>query len=107
MTDGKNILLQRRPSTGIWGGLLTLPEGLELLPGFGLSEHKLQNLPPRTHVFTHFRLEIHPRLCRVEQMPLFVNEPGLECLALEEALQAGVPAPVLRLLREVVALTEK
>ncbi|MDR3054252.1 MAG: A/G-specific adenine glycosylase [Zoogloeaceae bacterium] len=107
MTDGKNILLQRRPSTGIWGGLLTPPEGLELLLDFGLSEHKLQTLPPRTHVFTHFRLEIHPRLCRVEQMPLFVSEPGLECLTLEDALQAGVPAPVLRLLREVVALTEK
>ncbi len=101
LTDGREILLQRRPSTGIWGGLLALPEGLDLLPRLGLADRELLPLAPREHVFTHFRLEIQPLLCRVERLPAFAGEPGLVRLPLEEARQAGVPAPVARLLDEL------
>jgi A/G-specific adenine glycosylase len=109
ITDGENILLQRRPPTGVWGGLLSLPEGRLHLPKLGLAGCELQSLPPRAHVFTHFCLEIHPYLCRVERMPRLADTPDLECLPdfeclrLADALQAGVPAPVLRLLREAMA----
>jgi A/G-specific adenine glycosylase len=98
ITDGKYILLQRRPPVGIWGGLFCLPEGMDLLQSLD-CEH--QTLPPREHVFTHFRLEIQPVLCRVERMPVFVAESGLECLSLRAAAQAGVPAPVAKLLGEL------
>ncbi|MDR3322967.1 MAG: A/G-specific adenine glycosylase [Zoogloeaceae bacterium] len=101
ITDGKEILLQRRPSSGVWGGLLTFPEGREALRLLGQEGHELQPLPPREHVFTHFRLEIHPVVCKVEKMPDMANQPNLECLPLKTALKAGVPAPVARLLEEL------
>jgi A/G-specific adenine glycosylase len=101
ITDGARILLQRRPSTGVWGGLYAPPEDAALLARLGLADGVPLSLPPRAHVFTHFRLEIHPLLYRVARMPI-PEDARLECLAIADALQAGVPAPVARLLREIV-----
>ncbi len=101
LTDGEHVLLERRPPAGIWGGLLSLPEGLDLLPRWGLGDLMLEPLPPREHVFTHFRLEIRPLLGRVAAMPLLAGEPGLLWLPLAEARDAGVPVPVARLLAEL------
>jgi A/G-specific adenine glycosylase len=104
ITDGERILLQRRPPVGVWGGLLCPPEGLEWLSQRGLADCALQDLPPREHVFTHFRLEIRPLLCRVETMPVFADEPGLACLSLQAASSSGVPAPVMRLIGELTGV---
>jgi A/G-specific adenine glycosylase len=101
ITDGSRILLQRRPLKGIWGGLLALPEGKEWLSRLKLVPCKSQPLPAREHVFTHFRLEIQPLLCRVAHMPTLAATPELECLPLETALKSGIPAPVARLLQEL------
>jgi len=102
LTDGQHVLLERRPQVGIWGGLLSLPEGLDLLPRLGLLDLPLEPMSPREHVFTHFRLEMQPLLARVEQVPLLAAEGGLLWLPLAEALEAGVPAPVGRLLVELI-----
>jgi A/G-specific adenine glycosylase len=104
VTDGDNILLQRRLPTGVWGGLLALPEGLEWLTRPGLEDCLPRPLPSRTHVFTHFRLEIQPMLCRVAQMPTFAGEAGWACLPIGAACHAGVPAPVARLLGELAEI---
>jgi len=101
LTDGRQVLLERRPPVGIWGGLLALPEGLDRLPRWGLSALELEPLPPREHAFTHFRLKIRPFLCRVAALPLLAGEPGMCCLPLAEARAAGVPAPVAVLLGEL------
>lgn len=103
LTDGEHVLLERRPGLGIWGGLLALPEGLDLLPRLGLMDLALEPLPVREHVFTHFRLEIRPLVCRVATMPALAGEPALLWLPLAEARDAGVPAPVARLLAELAA----
>jgi A/G-specific adenine glycosylase len=102
ITDGERILLRRRPPVGVWGGLFCPPEGLEWLSQLGLADCVLQDLPPREHVFTHFRLEIRPILCRVKAMPVFAGGLGLECLSLQAASRSGVPAPVMSLLGELV-----
>ncbi len=71
--NGGEILLERRPPTGIWGGLWCLPQ-LDELPTslatwgqqrYGVAiEHK-QDLAQIKHGFTHFELTISPLLCRV------------------------------------------
>jgi len=98
ITDGKGILLQRRPPSGIWGGLLTPPEGdLEaVLAQLGLSGAECKTLPPVRHAFTHFRLTITPVLCRIARPPMC--EADWHWLPLAEAGSAALPTPVRKVL---------
>ena len=84
------VLLERRPPTGIWGGLWTFPqfddeaaarEAAMLLPppspfqGEGRGEgllSALTRLPPYHHSFTHYDLTLHPLLIRIPSAPQFV-----------------------------------
>jgi A/G-specific adenine glycosylase len=81
------VLLEKRPSPGIWGGLWCFPEKplYRAVPG--------KRLPVIEHGFTHFRLRIQPLLCDVKP----TNAPGI-WLDLDDAAQAAVPAPVKKLL---------
>lgn len=102
------VLLERRPPTGIWGGLWSLPEcqatedPLDWCQEHLGSEAELvEKLPTRRHTFSHFKLEMKPLRLRLVTWPIRVadrddlrwHNPGL-------ALTVGLPAPVSRLLRE-------
>jgi A/G-specific adenine glycosylase len=98
------VLLERRPPSGIWGGLLALPEITDgehtddwLQRRFGAAA-SAQTLATVRHVFTHFRLDIEPVLLRVPDKAPMVTEAGLEWLALDALDAAGLPAPVRRIL---------
>ncbi len=70
--DDGQVLLRQRPADGLWGGLWSLPE---IPPGedadawcrqhLGLNPLAAQPMPAVRHGFTHFELEIEPRLLRV------------------------------------------
>jgi A/G-specific adenine glycosylase len=105
LCDGNAVLLERRPPTGIWGGLWSLPE----LPPereaheycrtrFGARVNAYSALPTIAHSFTHFKLTITPLRCEVQQIALSAQEPGLQWLALDEAAAAALPAPIKKLL---------
>jgi A/G-specific adenine glycosylase len=105
--DGR-VLMERRPPSGIWGGLLALPEIAEgdapedwLLRSFGLAATEAEALATVRHVFTHFRLDIEPVLLRVPETAGIVAESGLEWLALDALEDAGLPAPVRRILHAI------
>jgi A/G-specific adenine glycosylase len=99
------VLLEKRPPTGIWGGLWCFPEAA---PGdhietmcsqrFGARIGAARNLPQLEHGFTHFRLTIEPRCLRVARLLPRAAEPGHVWLPLEEAKAAAVPTPVRRIL---------
>lgn len=62
------LLLEKRPPTGIWGGLYCLPEA-SVLPDetsiaqtFGFSVMDIQWLTDFRHTFTHYHLDIQPVL---------------------------------------------
>ncbi len=66
------VLLERRPPSGVWGGLWGFPEcPVEADPArtcaerFGLKPSGASYLKPRQHGFTHFRLQIEPVLLDV------------------------------------------
>jgi A/G-specific adenine glycosylase len=80
------VLLERRPSPGIWGGLWCFPE----------QERKGRRLEPIEHGFTHFRLRIQPVLCEVRKKP--VAGDSRRWMRIDEAASAAVPTPVRRLL---------
>jgi len=89
LRDGE-VLLEKRPPTGVWGGLWSF---LEVDPA---SEGR--TLPVLRHEFTHFTLDITPILRSVGTASLNAAEPGQIWLPVEEAIGAAVPAPVRKLL---------
>ncbi|MCX7627180.1 MAG: A/G-specific adenine glycosylase [Methylophilaceae bacterium] len=102
---GSEILLEKRPVHGIWGGLWSLPEAERGVDArqfvrrrFGLETELLPALPRFSHTFTHFRLHILPQPLRVSAKATL--PPGCGALWLEraEALGAALPAPVRKLL---------
>lgn len=102
ISDGRRLLLERRPPSGLWGGLLVPPEGevKDVLARLGLTLLDARGLPPLRHSFTHFRLTLRPVLCHVE-VPAALGEAGLEWVDLAQAADAGVPTPIRKLLRQV------
>ena len=84
------VLLERRPSRGLWGGLWTFPEAA-VVPAA-----KSSRLSPLEHGFTHFRLRAQPILIRLSRRPSAV--PGLRWVNLRDAALGAVPAPVRKLL---------
>jgi A/G-specific adenine glycosylase len=105
-----DVLLEKRPPAGIWGGLWCLPEiprgedpGDYCARRWGTQVARVTRLPPVRHGFTHFILNIRPVVCRASPASSLVSEPGQVSLPPEEAVQAAVPAPVKRLLAELRA----
>ena len=103
------VLLEKRPATGIWAGLWSLPE---LAPGADVVAHCQARfaaevalgppLPAIEHGFTHFRLTLHPQPCAVRGWPHRAAEPGLLWMALADIPGAALPAPIKKLLRQRV-----
>ncbi|NLD67709.1 MAG: A/G-specific adenine glycosylase [Limnobacter sp.] len=117
---GDEWLIEKRPPTGIWGGLWSLPQG-ELreeagsdttgLPPSSLGSdarrvaaaHGLELGPPRAlaafvHAFTHFRLRIEPVVCELAGVSA-ATAPGAVWLPFDEVADAALPRPIKRLLQ--------
>lgn len=104
------VLLERRPSVGIWAGLWSLPE---MADGADAAAHCRARfaaavtpgaaLPPIEHGFTHFRLTLTPQPCAVRRWPQRAQEPGLIWLPLADVGGAALPAPIKKLLRSRAA----
>ncbi len=86
------VLLERRPGAGLWGGLWTFPE--RRLPGL----RNPRRLPPLEHGFTHFRLRAQPVLYSARK-----QAAGQVWLDLADAVHAAVPAPVRAVLKGLLA----
>lgn len=104
------VLLERRPSTGIWAGLWSLPEteaGADATrhcrTRFGAEVTAEEPLPAIEHAFTHFQLTLTPQPCTVRAWPKRAEEPGLLWLPVGDAPGAALPSPIKKLLRSRAA----
>ena len=102
------ILFERRPATGVWGGLWSLPEtapddnvAQHCQVRFGAAVVAGEALPSIEHGFTHYRLTIIPQRIGVRSWPPRAEAPGFVWLTREDAREAALPAPIKRLLREL------
>jgi len=100
------VLLERRPATGIWAGLWSLPEAdtrvdvvRHCRARFGAEVVAGAPLLPIDHAFTHYRLTLTPRPCAVRRWPKRAEEPGWLWLPLADVAGAALPAPIKKLLR--------
>lgn len=105
----KQILLTRRPPTGIWGGLWSLPE-LEdsqqldnyLQTNYQLSIHEKEVWPTFKHQFSHFELKIMPIYVQVESTPTMLKDMASQAMVWYNTRHpppGGLPAPVAKLLQ--------
>ncbi len=104
LRHGQRVLVEARPPSGIWGGLLSLPElpakaeaGAWAAQRYACRVIAVSPAPTFDHAFSHFRLRITPLLMEVEPRPAAM-EPGSSWLALDALADAALPAPVRRLL---------
>lgn len=108
LLHGNEILLEKRPGSGIWGGLWCPPQ---IDDGQGIAEDYLHrngitineriDMPEFSHTFTHFKLHITPVLLRVACKPLRVQQSGSLWIDMSEALNAAIPTPVRLLLTKL------
>jgi A/G-specific adenine glycosylase len=103
LKDGDCVLLEKRPPTGIWGGLWSLPEaaGEDALAAVAQDlggTDELQSLAPLTHTFTHFKLDIEPRLAAANGARVQAADGATVWAPLSDIDAYGLPAPVRKLL---------
>lgn len=105
MDEQGQILLYRRPATGLWGGLWSLPELAQLqdladlLAQQGLEAGEPQRLAEIRHRFSHFQLHIEPWRVPVKVHSLRVAEGEWLWYNLRQPPRLGLAAPVKTLLK--------
>ena len=118
--DRGQVLLEQRPPTGIWGGLLSLPEldghvlaedddvpaaddALLLLAvgKFGAME-SYERLSTVTHVFTHYKLHIAPYRVTLARRLDMAAQASYVWMDAARLADAALPAPIKKLLLELV-----
>ena len=103
-----DVLLEERPPSGIWGGLLSLPElpegrdsGGHARDYLGCNTGRWRELTQLRHSFTHFRLSITPLMGTASPLP-HASESGLRWVALDSLKKAPLPTPVRRILQQAL-----
>ena len=109
--ESGRVLLERRPPTGVWGGLWSLPaddNGEALDERLGMEYDKLTPLPALQHQLTHIRMTITPLIGEAKH-----QAKGVECssaqkwFALNEWAGLGLPKPVRQLLEQHMNLSHE
>jgi len=102
------VLVEKRPPSGIWGGLWSLPEAPAdadpaawVAKAFDIRAGSVEALAPFTHAFTHFTLRVTPWLLWTRRRGKSAAQAQAMWLALQEAQAAALPAPVKRLLERL------
>jgi A/G-specific adenine glycosylase len=109
---GGQVMLEQRPDSGIWGGLLSLPEldghaalgsAMQDADGVAAAAHaygaveETQELMPIVHVFTHYKLHITPYKVSLRERAA----RGMVWWDLADIGNAPLPAPVKKLLLDL------
>jgi A/G-specific adenine glycosylase len=101
------VLLWRRPPSGIWGGLWSLPEvdgehAVELWQRSFLSMTRAPKLIQSNlihHQFTHYSLDISLAIIELERLPASVSDQdNYAWVEIGEIAAHGLPTPVRKLL---------
>ncbi|ADE10668.1 A/G-specific adenine glycosylase [Sideroxydans lithotrophicus] len=104
LMHGNDILLEKRPGSGIWGGLWCPPQfededaARDWFVRNGMEASEGERLDTFTHTFTHFKLHITPLRVELARKPLLAAQPGAVWLDVGEALGAAIPTPVRKVL---------
>jgi A/G-specific adenine glycosylase len=104
LRDDGSVLLERRPESGVWGGLWCLPEFASATAAGAFVRGNLRSaIEPRAlgqleHAFTHFDLSITPLLVRCPHPGAAVEEGASLWYNIRAPSRIGLPAPITALL---------
>lgn len=107
---GGEVYLQRRPDTGVWGGLYSLPEVGDLaqlseLAGtvstcYSMADNR--ELAAFRHTFSHFHLDIQPiRVKLAQSSPTIAENNNAIWYNPSQPIAIGLAAPVKKLLDRI------
>jgi A/G-specific adenine glycosylase len=106
--SGQAVYLERRPPAGIWGGLWSLPEmQADAVDGWcerviDDSQAELEPWSKLRHSFSHYDLDIHPVVVRVDAVSRKVaDSDDSTWYELGESPPGGMAAPVKKLINEL------
>lgn len=107
--EGTRVLLQKRPTKGIWGGLWAFPEWSEATDKTLLGSYPHTLSPLQKHTFTHFHLSYQTRKITLKKCPAAVltHWPNTELVDIIDSLSLGLPTPIKRLLTQLMTHSEK
>ena len=105
--DGQ-VLLQRRPPQGIWGGLWSPPEfdsaeaAVQFCQStFSAPPEESSQMHPVRHAFTHFDLTITPLRMRWQRPVFTIEVDGALWYNARDPARVGLPAPIATLISKV------
>ena len=114
--DNGNILLEKRPPVGVWGGLYSFPECATihqidplLQQRFGLTVTTMRLLAPIKHTFSHYKLMIHPAVVETKIADTWQVMESAPTVWYNNTTQPidqpiGIAAPVQRILQQLESL---
>jgi A/G-specific adenine glycosylase len=102
------VLLQRRPPTGVWAQMWSLPEAADIaaarkniardhgIEGNAIVFRPLQQF---VHTFSHYRLDVTPLAVDIASPAHVADDDSRRWLHPADAAALGLPAPVRKLIK--------
>ena len=109
MQHDREVFLQQRPPSGLWGGLYCFPQFADetalrdWLAERQIPAEKLTQLTAFRHTFSHFHLDIVPMWLSVSSFASCMDEGSALWYNLAQPPVVGLAAPVERLLQQLSA----
>ncbi len=113
-----DVLLEKRPASGIWGSLYAFParsldseenavaESSATYESLPLED--AATLPPLRHSFTHFHLDITPMHTYCQQLdPEITDRHQLIWYPLDGSVEVGLAAPVKKIIKQLNRQSEE
>ena len=106
----QQILIYKRPPSGLWGGLWgfyesnTLDELAEQATALGLDNYQMEELEGFRHTFSHFHLDIRPVILHLQNLPQDREHESQQLwYDLKDPANVGLAAPTKKLFAKITA----
>lgn len=106
----QHVLLKQRKSSGLWGGLWSLPEyacreDIDAWLATNAPSAHVEAWPLLRHTFSHFHLDITPVVVKTDKSGILMESAGTLWYPLDHSANVGLAAPVKKLLDQLASLT--
>lgn len=107
IVSNHQVWLELRPSSGIWGGLYCFPQTsfAHIQEQLAISDNNVKSektLISFRHTFSHYHLDITPKLIELKQQPSLIMEPNKGVwYNLDQPEKVGLAAPVKQLIESL------